>query len=346
MAKEIKKFEVGGVYKSSSTGLLFEVVKRTTCFVTFLVENEICRYKIGVLPNGEETVPQLFVKAVDEERFCIGCGDGLEGDTDSEFCDFCIEIDRQIKRKNSSETTDKENTIMLLIASVSNGNVTLEEIEDLRVDNYSWFKAEDLVKSSNFNASQVGGIMSSLFDKNIIQEDCDEDGLWCFTAKGVEAVIKAKKKQLKEVSTEKKEPSEVKETFKTGFNYLSISDVIYTAVRRIKDRVVFNVVGENGVAFEQVGRVYIDEAEQVEAVTILGDTILSTEITTNKLTPLNPKDVYEASVEVSGTGLRVIFTTLDGVTYTLTGQDDDDVEYLLSLLSGKGLSEENITRVV
>lgn len=91
---------------------------------------------------------------------------------------------------SKTELTHAETTFFIhLLFKAGNGIKTLADAQYLLGDNYSWFAAKDLI-GSLYNRNQVGGFMSSLEAKQIIQDN--EDGHeydWFITDKGIQKAI-------------------------------------------------------------------------------------------------------------------------------------------------------------
>jgi len=88
--------------------------------------------------------------------------------------------------ENKIQLTDQERAFFFhLLANSGNGVVDLAGAEYLLGDNYSCFKAKDLI-SDEYSFARVGGFMSSLESKGVIQFD-EEIGnpLWWITNAGV-----------------------------------------------------------------------------------------------------------------------------------------------------------------
>ncbi len=88
--------------------------------------------------------------------------------------------------ENKIQLTDAEKAFFLhLLANSGNRVVDLAGAEYLLGDNYSCFTAKDLI-SDEYTFARVGGFMSSLESKSLIQFDEEiENPLWWITNAGV-----------------------------------------------------------------------------------------------------------------------------------------------------------------
>ena len=90
--------------------------------------------------------------------------------------------------KNKIQLTNEERSFFFhLLANSGNGVTDLAGAEYLTCDNYSCFTAKDLIDiDANYSFARVGGFMSSLESKGVIQFDEEiENPLWWITEAGV-----------------------------------------------------------------------------------------------------------------------------------------------------------------
>ena len=79
--------------------------------------------------------------------------------------DFCPRYNS--KEDNKMKLTNKEKTMIFEIARVAYEGCGMW-LSSLVYDNYSWFTPMEMVKRLNWSKEKVAGVMSSLFEKNII----------------------------------------------------------------------------------------------------------------------------------------------------------------------------------
>lgn len=82
--------------------------------------------------------------------------------------------------------TAKETTALLAIAKNGCEQMGGRKPEDLHDDNFSWFRAEDIVRITDLSAPQVSGLMAALEEKGMIVPD-DPNPEWYLTSEGITA---------------------------------------------------------------------------------------------------------------------------------------------------------------
>ncbi len=98
--------------------------------------------------------------------------------------------DTLIKEKTMTTLTEYEQIVLTAFIDEGLDATGAEEVDELLEDNMTWMDPDDLVKVTEFDKQQLGGIMASLSEKGLI-EDSGEPlperriNAWTATEKGI-----------------------------------------------------------------------------------------------------------------------------------------------------------------
>ncbi|MCP4127752.1 MAG: hypothetical protein GY753_11895 [Gammaproteobacteria bacterium] len=121
---------------------------------------------------------------------CVRCDEASAHETTEEYeAKNQARQEREAKSAAAAQaaqdtlTTEKEDTLLLAIAQNGCDGMGGEKPADLHGDNYSWFRAEDMVNLTTFSLYQIAGLMASLDSKGFIQDDGKD---WFLTTEGID----------------------------------------------------------------------------------------------------------------------------------------------------------------
>ena len=69
-----------------------------------------------------------------------------------------------------TDLTEKETAMMVAFINEGKKITRAQSAEDMLIDNMSWMSATDLCAELGWNKQEVGGVMSSLSDKGLIED--------------------------------------------------------------------------------------------------------------------------------------------------------------------------------